>query len=279
MRADGAAAGGGQDRRPGRPGQRPGRVLAGVQRGARRRRAALSGALLVHPRSGVPADHQPLPGGPAGVPGGVGGRGVRGATTSTTSPTSPGRRAGSPRCTRRPAASPSSSPRWHANMAYGGDQEMVASLRTRGGEVWGSLGLYREPDRPLFDESELSFVRAVAPVLADGARRAPADRRGRATPRARTHPACVVLTASMATRVGDTRRRAVAAGAARRRLGPRPAAAVGAGGRRSGDGDAGSDGPRRPERGRRRAGAHPVRHLGRAARRSAGRGRLRRGWR
>ncbi len=67
---------------------------------------------------------------------------------------------------------PASSPRWHANMAYGGDQEMVASLRTRGGEAWGSLSLYREPDRPLFDESEMAFVRAVAPVLADGARRA-----------------------------------------------------------------------------------------------------------
>ena len=57
---------------------------------------------------------------------------------------------------------PSSSPRWHANMAYGGDQEMVAALRTRSGEVWGSLGLYREPDRPLFDAAELAFVRAVS---------------------------------------------------------------------------------------------------------------------
>ena len=32
---------------------------------------------------------------------------------------------------------PSRSPRWHANMAYGGDQEMVAALRSRSGEVWG----------------------------------------------------------------------------------------------------------------------------------------------
>ena len=31
---------------------------------------------------------------------------------------------------------PSISPRWHANMAYGGDQELIAALRTRGGEVW-----------------------------------------------------------------------------------------------------------------------------------------------
>jgi hypothetical protein len=35
---------------------------------------------------------------------------------------------------------PSSSPRWHALMADGGDQEMVAALRTRGGDVWGGLG-------------------------------------------------------------------------------------------------------------------------------------------
>jgi hypothetical protein len=49
---------------------------------------------------------------------------------------------------------PSSSPRWHALMADGGDQEMVAALRTRGGEVWGGLGMFREPDRPLFDADE-----------------------------------------------------------------------------------------------------------------------------
>ncbi len=90
---------------------------------------------------------------------------------------------------------PGSSPRWHANMQYGGDQEMVASLRTRSGEVWGSLGLYREPDRPLFDESELSFVRAVAPVLADGARRALLI--GEAgDPEGPEAPGLVVLTAS-----------------------------------------------------------------------------------
>jgi hypothetical protein len=34
---------------------------------------------------------------------------------------------------------PSSSPRWHALMADGGDQEMVAALRTRAGEVWGGV--------------------------------------------------------------------------------------------------------------------------------------------
>jgi DNA-binding CsgD family transcriptional regulator len=67
---------------------------------------------------------------------------------------------------------PSSSPRWHANMALGGDQELIAALRTQAGEVWGALGLYREPGQPLFDDAELAFVRAAAPYLAEGARRA-----------------------------------------------------------------------------------------------------------
>jgi DNA-binding CsgD family transcriptional regulator len=67
---------------------------------------------------------------------------------------------------------PASSPRWHQNMALGGDQELIAALRTQAGEVWGALGLYREPGRPLFDDDELAFVRAVAPSLAEGARRA-----------------------------------------------------------------------------------------------------------
>ena len=67
---------------------------------------------------------------------------------------------------------PASSPRWHSNMALGCDQEMMSCLRSAGGEVWGALGLYREPDRRLFDDVELAFVRAIAPHLADGARRA-----------------------------------------------------------------------------------------------------------
>jgi DNA-binding CsgD family transcriptional regulator len=66
---------------------------------------------------------------------------------------------------------PSSSPRWHANMALGGDQELIAALRTPSGDVWGALGLYREPGQPMFDNAELGFVGAVAPSLAEGARR------------------------------------------------------------------------------------------------------------
>jgi DNA-binding CsgD family transcriptional regulator len=66
---------------------------------------------------------------------------------------------------------PTSSPRWHFNMTLGGDQELIAALRTPAGEVWGALGLYRGPGRALFDDAELAFVRAVAPSLAEGARR------------------------------------------------------------------------------------------------------------
>ena len=67
---------------------------------------------------------------------------------------------------------PTSSPRWHANMALGGDQEMIAALRTQAGDVWGALGLYRDQGQPLFDATELAFIQAVAPYLAEGARRA-----------------------------------------------------------------------------------------------------------
>lgn len=66
---------------------------------------------------------------------------------------------------------PSSSPRWQQNMKMGGDQELIVGLRTRSGEVWGALGLYREPERPLFDAREKAFLRAAAPYLARGARR------------------------------------------------------------------------------------------------------------
>jgi len=67
---------------------------------------------------------------------------------------------------------PTRSPRWHENIAYGGDQELIAALRTQGGDVWGALGLYRERGQPLFSREELEFIRSVAPFLAEGARRA-----------------------------------------------------------------------------------------------------------
>jgi DNA-binding CsgD family transcriptional regulator len=67
---------------------------------------------------------------------------------------------------------PSRSPRWQANAAMGGDQELIAALRTRSGHPWASLALYREPGQPLFDAEETDFIRAAAPLLGEGARRA-----------------------------------------------------------------------------------------------------------
>ncbi|WP_248965434.1 helix-turn-helix transcriptional regulator [Sphaerisporangium perillae] len=67
---------------------------------------------------------------------------------------------------------PSGSPRWQQNMTLGGDQELIARLRSRSGEVWGALGLYRQPGQPLFDDADKQFVLALAPHLAEGARRA-----------------------------------------------------------------------------------------------------------
>ncbi len=66
---------------------------------------------------------------------------------------------------------PSRSPRWHANMQIGGDQELLLALRTRAGHAWGMVGLYREPGEPRFEDDELDFLRAVAPHLAEGAQR------------------------------------------------------------------------------------------------------------
>ncbi|HVL97820.1 MAG TPA: hypothetical protein VM324_00815 [Egibacteraceae bacterium] len=56
-------------------------------------------------------------------------------------------------------------------MALGGDQELIAALRSADGQVWGAVGLYREPGQALFDEQEVTFVQGVAPYLAEGARR------------------------------------------------------------------------------------------------------------
>ena len=65
---------------------------------------------------------------------------------------------------------PASSPRWHMNMAMGGDQEMIAALRTGTREVWGAVGIYRAPGEPMFDSEEKAFLRAIRADLATGAR-------------------------------------------------------------------------------------------------------------
>lgn len=67
---------------------------------------------------------------------------------------------------------PSRSASWNRIIRpHGGDQELLVALRTRAGDAWGMLGLYREPDRPLFDADDRAFLRAVSTHLAEGARR------------------------------------------------------------------------------------------------------------
>ena len=81
---------------------------------------------------------------------------------------------------------PSSSPRWHALMADGGDQEMIAALRPRG-DVWGAITMYREPDRPLFDAYEQALLAASArswPLPCAG----PCSSESRPIPKVRRHP-------------------------------------------------------------------------------------------
>src|ERR687886_1625259 len=67
---------------------------------------------------------------------------------------------------------PSRSPKWNAFIhPYGADQELLVALRTRAGEAWGVMTVYREPGRPPFDPDEMRFLREVSPYLAEGARR------------------------------------------------------------------------------------------------------------
>jgi DNA-binding CsgD family transcriptional regulator len=67
---------------------------------------------------------------------------------------------------------PTTSPRWQRNIQYGGDQEIIAAIRTRSGQAWGAVSFYREPGRAVFDETDKSFLQALGPSLAAGARRA-----------------------------------------------------------------------------------------------------------
>lgn len=67
---------------------------------------------------------------------------------------------------------PSSSARWKFNMSMGGDQELIARLRTKQGETWGAISIYREPGAPWFTNDDKRFLRAISPDLATGARRA-----------------------------------------------------------------------------------------------------------
>lgn len=66
---------------------------------------------------------------------------------------------------------PELSRKFHKEMQpFGCDQELLVALRTRDGESWGMVGLYREVGRPAFSAREIESVRRVAPGLAAGAR-------------------------------------------------------------------------------------------------------------
>jgi DNA-binding CsgD family transcriptional regulator len=67
---------------------------------------------------------------------------------------------------------PERSRRWRQFVRpFGGDQELLIALRTKAGEAWGVLALYRGAGQPEFDADEIRFLRDVSPSLADGARR------------------------------------------------------------------------------------------------------------
>jgi DNA-binding CsgD family transcriptional regulator len=54
---------------------------------------------------------------------------------------------------------------------WGAEQEVRCALRTRSGEVWGFLGIFRDAEMPIFSDAELEFLKAVSTPLAEGARR------------------------------------------------------------------------------------------------------------
>jgi DNA-binding CsgD family transcriptional regulator len=64
------------------------------------------------------------------------------------------------------------SAKYHLSMKpLGGEQEAIVGLRTRTGEIWGALALYREPGQPLFNSDELALLQEISAHLAEGARR------------------------------------------------------------------------------------------------------------
>jgi DNA-binding CsgD family transcriptional regulator len=67
---------------------------------------------------------------------------------------------------------PSRSPGWRAFVQpYGGDQQVMVALRSRSGEAWGLLALYREIGQFEFSRDEIGFLASAAGPLAEGARR------------------------------------------------------------------------------------------------------------
>jgi len=67
---------------------------------------------------------------------------------------------------------PSRSPGWRPYVQpYGGHQQLMIAQRSKPGEAWGLLALYRAAGQPEFSRDEVAFLCEVASPLADGARR------------------------------------------------------------------------------------------------------------
>jgi DNA-binding CsgD family transcriptional regulator len=79
-----------------------------------------------------------------------------------------------------------------------GDEIRVALVSA--GVCWGVLCLHREDAAAGFDESEAAFLRHVAPLVADGLRRAVATSIGGADPRHRRGPGVIVVGADFGVR-------------------------------------------------------------------------------
>jgi DNA-binding CsgD family transcriptional regulator len=79
---------------------------------------------------------------------------------------------------------------------YGGEQELLVALRARTGETWAVLALYRAPGQPQFTTEERELLEALAPHLAEGARRGLLIGEAR-EPEQPEAPGLVVLTEAM----------------------------------------------------------------------------------
>ena len=253
------------DRRAGGPRARPRELLARGDRGHRAGRPVLHGRVLVHARSGLAADHEPLQRPDAGAAAGSArARVLRGRRQQA------GRRGpfaerhvDAPRGDRRrPEREPALArehrdgrrPGAHRRPAHvGRDVGRPRSLPRAGGpDVRRRRDRLRPHDRP-------------------GARRGrqarAADRRGHG-PRGPGAARAARPLVGLGGRVGDARRRALGVRPPRRRLGRRAPPLRGAGGR--GAGAALGRGPRPAGRGGARARADAFREVGRPARGHAG---------
>ena len=154
----------GADRRARRRGPRPRHVLAGVRRGHRRPPVPhYWQAVLVHAGPGVAADHEPLQRRACRSSRRVRSRSSTTGTTSTSSPTSPARARGVSTLHEATGGDPSGSPRWQANMALGGDQELIAATAHAARRRLGRARPLPRAREPMFDADEIGVPARRSP--------------------------------------------------------------------------------------------------------------------